>query len=175
MSESSSRVAQWPDRPEMREPIGRALSRIPSGLFVLTAQHEDRRLGMLCGLVQQMCFEPPMICVGVAKGRSIMPLISESRQFAICQLSTADRVTARKFSASMDPNDDPFLGFDLIPSTLPNLPILRTGVGYLECELARHLDVKGDHDLFVGLIRGGDLVDDGDPVIHLREDGYNYR
>ena len=156
-----------------RSSIGAALGGIPSGLYVLTAQHEDRRMGMLASWVQQVCFEPPMVCVAVEKGRPIMPLISESRQFAVCQLAADDRVLQRKFAHEADSGEDPFLGFELVQGTLSNLPILSGSLAYLECELACHMDVEGDHDLFVGQVHGG-ARHNGDPLVRIREDGFAY-
>ena len=147
---------------------------MPSGLFILTAQHEDRRLGMLTAWVQQVCFEPPLVTVAVAKGRAIMPLISESRRFALCQLGNNDRTIMRKFAGSIDPNDDPFLGYDLMPGALPNLPILRACIAHMECELTCHMDVEGDHDLFVGTVLAGQIHRDETPAIHLRTNGFEY-
>jgi len=158
---------------EAKAAIGAALGRIPSGLFILTSQHEEYRQGMLCSWVQQVCFEPPMVCVAIAKGRSIMPLVSESRQFALCQLADQDRVLMRKFASDQSGNDDPFLGFELLPTTLPNLPVFKQAMSHLECELACHLDVEGDHDLFVGRVVGGHLGE-GEPHVHLRKNGFNY-
>ena len=153
--------------------VGAALGTIPSGLFILTSQHEERRQGILTSWVQQVCFEPPMICVAIAKGRSIMPLISESRQFALCQLADDEKIMQRKFATSPDPGEDSFLGFELIQGELTNLPILAQAMSYLECELACHMDVEGDHDLFVGQVRGGKRRY-GDPKIHLRTNGFRY-
>ncbi len=153
--------------------IARALGRIPAGLFVLTARTEDRRTGIIASWVQQVCFEPPMVCVSVAKGRPIMPLISESRQFALCQLPQGERVLTRKFSLTIDQGEDPFLGFDLLENTVLNAPVLAMAMAYLECEVACHMDVDGDHDLFVGVVRGGRYLG-GEPVVHLREDGLKY-
>lgn len=153
--------------------IAGALGRIPAGLFVLTARTEERRGGILASWVQQVCFQPPMVCVSVAKGRPIMPLISESRQFALCQLPEGDRVLTRKFSSHMDQSEDPFLGFDLVEHTVLHAPVLAGAMAYLECEVACHMDVDGDHDLFVGIVRGG-RFNGGKPIIHLREDGTRY-
>lgn len=153
--------------------IARALGRIPAGLFVLTARTSDRRTGMVASWVQQVCFEPPMVCVSVAKGRSIMPLISESRQFALCQLPEGERILTRKFSSAIDQGEDPFLGFDLLPDTVLDAPVLATTMSYLECEVACHMDVDGDHDLFVGVVRGGSFLG-GDPAVRLRDDGMKY-
>ncbi len=156
----------------VKNAIGTALGRIPSGLFILTAQHEDRRLGMLVGWVQQVCFEPPMVSVAVAKGQAIMPLISESRQFGLCQIGENEKVMLRKFT-HLDSSDDPFLGFELLTGKLLRVPIFASSLAYLECELACHMDVEGDHDLFVGRVHGGGGKD-GTPRVHLRESGFTY-
>lgn len=160
--------------PAERAVVGEALRRIPSGVFLMTAAFEDRKIGMLCSFVQQVCIEPPMVCVAVGKGRSIMPLISESRQFGLCQLADDDRMVRRKFMSELDPQDDPFLGFELLHSKLPGLPILKSAVSYLECELSCHMDVEGDHDLFVGLVRSGGNLNDKEPTMRLRQDGFDY-
>ncbi|MEM9419996.1 MAG: flavin reductase family protein [Planctomycetota bacterium] len=136
-----------------------ALGLVPSGKFVLTAQHEDRRAGMLVHWVQQVCAEPPMISVAVAKGKPIMPLISESRKFALCQLGESDRLMHRKFAQDSDLSDDPFLGFDLVPSKLGSVPIMSGSLAYFECELSCHMDVEGDHDLFVGQVHAAGSTD----------------
>ncbi len=159
---------------QARAQISEALGQIPSGIFVITAEHEERRLGMIAGWVQQVCFEPPMVSVAIAKGRSIMPLISESRKFAVCQLGEADRLLLRKFSKPDEVGDDPFLGHELIHGKLHPLPILANTAGYLECELACHMDFEGDHDLFVGIIRGAGVRKDAKPMLHLRDDGFAY-
>lgn len=156
-----------------QQAIRKALGSIPSGLFILTSSHEDRRLGMMAGFVQQICLKPAMVAVSVAKGRAIMPLISESRRFALCQLGEDDRMMYRKFSSDMDGRDDPFLGMDLIHGQTPGLPILKQSMAYLECEVSCHMDVEGDHDLFVGRVLAAGY-EGGKPQIHLRDDGFSY-
>lgn len=150
MAQSKSGSSSSPSTPTPE--VLDALAFLPSGLFVLTAQHEDRRAGMLVHWVQRVCVEPAMVSVAVAKGKAIMPLISESRKFALCQLGEADRLMKRKFAQDSDPSDDPFLGFELRPSVLGNVPIMTGSLAYFECELSCHMDVEGDHDLFVGRV-----------------------
>ncbi len=161
-------------KPANRQSVFDALSQIPSGLFILTAAYEDKRLGMLASWVQQVGFEPPTICVAVAKGRSIMPLISESHHFGLCQIATNDRILPRKFSASIEPGDDPFLGYNLLEGQLPGLPILANAHAFLECELACHMDVESDHDLFVGRVVNGRILGTGQPLMRLRDSGESY-
>ncbi len=163
---------------QVREHVGAVLGRIPSGLFVLTARHEDRRSGILASWVQQVSFKPAMVSVAVAKGRLVMPLISESRRFGLCQLPEDERIIMRKFASKGDPMEDPFLGFDMLNQTATQVPILANVMGYLECEVTCHLDVEGDHDLFVGTVLSGRLLMNGEeppkPYIHLRKNGFSY-
>jgi len=162
-----------PVDPQKREGIGRALGRIPSGLFILTARHEDRRMGMMVSWVQQVSFQPPMVMVAVAKGRAIMPLVSESRRFGLCQLPRDDKLVGRKFASGQDMGEDPFLGLDLVNDTSLGVPILAQSLAFLECEVACHVDFDGDHDLFIGLVRGGRYLA-GEPQIRVRDHGFAY-
>lgn len=150
------------------------LGAIPSGLFVLTAAHEDRRLGVLVGWVQQCCFEPPMVSISIRKGTPIMPLISESRRFGLCQIGSEDRMLIRKFGGQTDLGDDPFLGQQLIKPVMPKLPIIGTAKCYMECELVCHMDVEGDHDIFVGAIRNAGYKPPFEPTVHIRDNGLEY-
>jgi len=151
-----------------------ALGAIPSGQFVLTAAFEDRRLGMLIGWVQQVCFEPAMVSISIRKGTPIMPLISESRQFGLCQVGVDDRVLVRKFAGQSDLGDDPFLGQQLVRPLMPKLPIIAASKSFLECELVCHIDVEGDHDVFVGTVRNAGFHGPFTPAVHIRENGLAY-
>jgi flavin reductase (DIM6/NTAB) family NADH-FMN oxidoreductase RutF len=156
-----------------QQAISAAIARIPSGLFVLTARHEENRGGMLVSWVQQVSFQPPMVSVVVGKGRPIMPLISESHQFALCQIPKGDKVILRKFAAGYEPGEDPFLGFEMVENTVLHAPVLSHVLSYLECELVVHMDVEGDHDVFVGKVLGAGF-NGGEPMVHLRENGFKY-
>lgn len=164
----------WPMDEALRNVVGSALGAIPSGLFVLTAAHDDRRLGTLVGWVQQACFDPPMISVAICKGTPIMPLVSESRHFGLCQLAADDRTLIRKFANATDPGDDPFLGVSLAKPHVHKLPLLEAAHAWFECELSCHMDVDGDHDLFIGTVLHAKHDGPFDPAVHLREDGFGY-
>ncbi len=138
---------------EVKAAIVKAFARLPAGMFVLTAEHEDHRLGSLVSFVQKVSNNPPMVSVAVSKGDPIMPLISESRRFGLCQLAADDKVLRRKFGNDSAHGEDPFLGLELTSGLLPRVPVLSQSLSYMECEVIRHLDVEGDHDLFVGIVK----------------------
>ncbi len=60
-----------------------ALGRIPSGLFLVTANDHGRPLGFVGSFVQQVGFEPPVVCVAVNKERSHLAAIRAAKAFAL--------------------------------------------------------------------------------------------
>jgi len=155
---------------QTKQTVGAALQRVAGGLFVLTAQHEERRGGVLTYWLQQVCHEPPMLSVAVGKGDPIMPLISESGQFGVCQLAHDDRVMPRKFRWEAELEEDPFLGFELVRETTLDVPLLKNTLACFECSLVCHMDVEGDHDLFVGHIRNAQCHK-GEPYVYVPAKG----
>ncbi|MEL7088118.1 MAG: flavin reductase family protein, partial [Planctomycetota bacterium] len=72
------------------------------------------------------------------------------------------------FAQDSEPGDDPFLGFELRKSVLGNVPIMKDALAYFECELSCHMDVEGDHDLFVGLVHAAGR-ESGRPQVRFDE------
>ena len=162
---------------ETRDGIGKALGRIPQGLYILTACFEHRRRGVMVSWVQQASFDPPMVLVALRKGRDIVPIIHEAHAFALSQVCEDDKLTLRKFTeprrAGYRRDDDPLAGIETMRRAT-GAPIIKKSLSFLDCELVRHIDVDGDHDLYVGLIRDGGNLHDGHVTVRLREDGFKY-
>ena len=120
-----------------------------------------------------MCFEPPTVCVAIAKGRPILPLISESQRFGLCQLQAGEKIILRKFASGVDPEDDPLLGLKLVDGTATGVPILTGVLSYLECKVTNHMDVDADHNVFIGRVVAGKYFG-GKPEIRVRKNGFKY-
>ncbi|MFO0962832.1 MAG: flavin reductase family protein [Phycisphaerales bacterium] len=136
--------------PAQRPDVAQALDRIPAGIFILTSAHADLRSGVVVRWAQQCSGTPPMVMVAVSKGHALSPLIRDSRSFALCQLDPADRTVARAFE-SQTPGMDPFLGASL-ERTPSGCPVPYRALGYVDCELARHVDLDGDCEIYVGVV-----------------------
>jgi flavin reductase (DIM6/NTAB) family NADH-FMN oxidoreductase RutF len=121
--------------------------------------------------VQQVSFDPPMIMTAIAKGRPITPLILESHAFALCQIAEGDRLSMRKFLAG--PDEMPFESLEHHRGRTGS-PLLNRALGYLDCTVVRHIDIEGDHDLYIGRIIDGDLFREEPAVIRTREHGFTY-
>ncbi|HYE62420.1 MAG TPA: flavin reductase family protein [Phycisphaerales bacterium] len=128
----------------------RAFADLAKGLYVLTASHEGKRAGVLVRSVQPCADEPPLIAVAVKTGHWIEPLIRDSHVFAICRVSTSDRLMLRKFAETSRPRDgDPF---DCVRAEklVTGAPIISKSPLVLDCEVVRHFDLEADHELFIG-------------------------
>ncbi|MEX2672898.1 MAG: flavin reductase family protein [Phycisphaeraceae bacterium] len=148
---------------QTREAVNAVLSRIPCGRFLLTAGHDGRTRGVLVSWVQQVSAEPAMVLVALEKGREIVPLIHESHSFALSQVAADDKLTLRKFSAdTLD--EDPLESLEIMRRATGS-PILARTQAFVDCELVRHLDIEGDHDLYVGVVRDGGLLKGG--AVHV--------
>ena len=138
------------------------LDRIPNGAFILTSGHADLRAGVSVKWVQQCATNPPMVMVAVPKGHVLSPLIRDSRSFAVCQLDPADRSTARAFELQT-PGIDPFIGAT-VDRTPSGCPVPARALGYIDCELARHVDLDGDCEIYVGTVHhASTLLDPREP------------
>src|SRR5947209_8273777 len=95
-------------------PLGQALGRVPSGLFILTVSHEGRSTGMLASWVQQAGFEPPMITVAVGIQRYAGDWIASSRRFTLNQLAAGGKSFLRHFGRGFPPHAPAFEGLRLL-------------------------------------------------------------
>ena len=153
--------------------VGKVLANIPQGMYILTTKAENEMQGMLVSWVQQISFEPPMVMIGIRKGRDIVPLIHGGHCFALSQIGEENNLLLRKFGKSTVKNES--LEATGIITKKTGAPILKNAMNYLDCELIRHMDVEGDHDIYVGLVLDGDTLNKKDnPLIHLRKDGLKY-
>ena len=157
-------------------PMLRAVGKIPSGLFVLTAGQGPQMCAMLVSFVQQLSMEP--ICIGAAvhKDRAIGKAIEHGGGFTLNICHAGDRALLRRFAGRSFMGDAAALK-DLPSRHLPNGAVVLTeACAYVCCERPRVLDFGGDHLLYVGIAADGDVLtpDDARPMVHVRHDGSKY-
>lgn len=128
------------------------LAAIQRTSFVMTAQHENRRAGVIVKWACACSDAPPLVSVSLRKGHWIVPLIRDSRAFALCSIEPSDRLAHKKFAETARPRDgDQFevLGARRLATGAPVLP--RSSV-VLDCEVSRHLDLEADYEMYIGLV-----------------------
>ncbi|MCC5829577.1 MAG: flavin reductase family protein [Phycisphaeraceae bacterium] len=143
------------------------LKRLPGAVYLLTARHEDRRSGMLVRWVQVCSERPPMISVAVPKGRPIMLLISDSAMFGLCLLAEKDRIIPRRFQDEFNLPEDPFLGTTLAPASRSMIPLIAQCAATMECSVVCHMDVDGDHDLFIAEVVHAQAYPEHPPALSI--------
>lgn len=155
-----------------QEHVARALGRIPSGCSILTVVAGDRRTGVLVSWVQQAAFEPPMVSVGVKKGRPAEALIDESRQFVLNLLGENPSAMFKHFGRGFALEDDAFAGLAI--ESVPGGLAIPDRIARLSVAVRQKVDA-GDHWLYVGEIIDADGGAEGaKPYVHLRKNGLSY-
>ena len=154
------------------EETGKALGRIPSGLFILTVHHNGKDDAVLVSWVNQCCFDPPTLSLVLFKERSACSLIEASRGFVLNILGQDDNALLKRFSKSSEEGAI-FKGLSIKRSERSGIVILNDTVSYLECELINQTTVQ-DHYIYVGEIVAGNLLKGGEPYVHIRKTGLSY-
>mgnify|MGYP006431176009 FL=1 len=152
-----------------KKEVGKALGRVPSGLFVVTAKCEDKEDAVLASWMNQCSFDPPALTIALATLRSARLLVEASGAFIVNVLPKDDMTLLKHFSR---PPEDIFKGVKT-KKGLDGIRILSDAVAYMECEVAQAMQA-GDHFLYVGEIVGGKILNGGDPYIHVRDNGFSY-
>jgi 3-hydroxy-9,10-secoandrosta-1,3,5(10)-triene-9,17-dione monooxygenase reductase component len=157
---------------DVKQSIGKALGRVPSGVFILTAGQGEHETAMLASWVQQAGFDPPAVSIAVAKGRPVMDLLRSTPSFALSILGK-DTTLMRKYARGIKPGESPFEGVAIQRS--PNgSTYLSDAVAYLDCRLLHACDFGGDHEIIVAQVTGGRLLRDAPCFTHTRGNGFHY-
>ena len=127
---------------------------------------------MLASWVQQCSFKPPRLSFAVQPGRGIAQMLTSDAHlvFNILEASQTDMVA--HFGKGFAPDEDAFRNLELIREP-GKAPILAEALAYLEGRVA-HRFSAGDHDLVVVDLLGGKVLDEGQPMTHIRKNGFHY-
>lgn len=158
---------------EFKQTAGKAMGRIPSGVFILSASHRGEATAMMASWVQQCAFEPPAVTVALAKGRAIGELIKGSGRFALSVVGEEDTSLMKRYARGVKEGEDPFAGVETFPSP-EGIPVLGAAIAWLECRVVQTCDFAGDHELLVAEVSAGDVRKQGKAFTHQRGSGFHY-
>jgi flavin reductase (DIM6/NTAB) family NADH-FMN oxidoreductase RutF len=153
--------------------IGKALGRISSGVFILTASHEGRSTAMLASWVQQASFAPPAVSMALAKGRAVAEMIRASECFALSVVSKEDTSLMKRYARAVKEDEDAFAQVATFETSI-GVPAPADALAVLECRLITTCDFHGDHELFIGEVVAGHATREGRPFAHVRGNGFHY-
>lgn len=153
----------------LKDKIGPALGRLPSGVHVVTASDADTRVGMIASWISQAGFEPPMITMAVAPDRELYKVIQKTGLFTVNILSGANMNLMKPFSKY---TPEQFDGLNIQETSYG--VTLKDTVGVLYCGLRGELN-GGDHNIILAEVLDAESLNlDNEPFVHIRKSGFNY-
>ncbi|MGG6237266.1 diflavin flavoprotein [Nodosilinea sp. AN01ver1] len=154
--------------------LEKALGRISSGLYIITAQKGELSSAMLASWVAQASFQPLGFTVAVAKDRAIESLMQVGDTFVLNILEEGKHLGLMKhFLKRFAPGADRFAGVRTRPATNGS-PLLADALAYLECEVTSRMEVS-DHWIVYCTVQDGKVSDpEGQTAIHHRKVGNYY-
>jgi 3-hydroxy-9,10-secoandrosta-1,3,5(10)-triene-9,17-dione monooxygenase reductase component len=156
-----------------KQTAGKAIGRIPSGVFILTATNGDEVGAIMASWVQQCGFEPPAVSVALGKGRPIAELINASQRFALSVVGEDDTSLMKRYARGVKPGEDPFEGVETL-TTPAGIPALKSALAWIECRLLKTCDYGGDHDVLIAQVTDGLALRPGPAFAHQRGSGFHY-
>ena len=158
---------------ELKQSLGKALGKIPSGVYILTVTHGDRSTAALVSWAQQAAFAPPAVTIAMAKDRFARKLIDAGGTFALSILAKGDTGLMKKYARGIPEGEDPFAGI-AIAQTPRGAVYLTDSLAWLECRLLKTCDFGGDHDIYVAEITAGQMLKEEPSFTHIRGNGFHY-
>jgi flavin reductase (DIM6/NTAB) family NADH-FMN oxidoreductase RutF len=158
---------------DIKQAIGRALGRVPSGLFVLAARENERDVAVLVSWAQQAAFDPPSVSIAVTKGRGGREVIERTKRCALAVIPQDDLSLMKKYARGLKPDEAPFEGLEII-TTPAGQPVPANALAWLDLSLVSVCDFGADHDLLLATVTAGAVLRDGDAYAHQRKNGFRY-
>jgi len=154
--------------------LEKALGRISSGLYIITAKKGEVTSAMLASWVSQASFQPLGFTVAVAKDRAIESLMQVGDTFVLNILEEGNYAALMKhFLKRFPPGGDRFAGIRTRPAENGS-PILGDALAYLECTVTSRMEVS-DHWIVYCTVQEGKVSDpDGMTAVHHRKVGTYY-
>jgi flavin reductase (DIM6/NTAB) family NADH-FMN oxidoreductase RutF len=152
--------------------LAAALGRVPSGLYILTALHRRKRLGMVASWVMQADFEPPLVTVALQKDRPLAAALEAGADCVLNILPTGAKKLLVRFGNAEEIDENLFDGLPLLDADGP--PILADAHAYLRGRQRGVMDA-GDHRIHLIAVESGKVLHPGEqPMVHVRRSGMNY-
>ncbi|MEO1400691.1 MAG: diflavin flavoprotein [Cyanobacteria bacterium J06635_1] len=154
--------------------LEKALGRISSGLYIITAQKGELNSAMLASWISQASFKPLGFTVAVAKDRAIESLMQVGDTFVLNVLEEGNHLGLMKhFLKRFPPGADRFAGVRTRPANNGS-PILGDALAYLECEVSSRMELS-DHWLVYCTVHEGRVSkDESITAVHHRKIGNYY-
>lgn len=156
-----------------KETLAPALGRLSSGVYIVTHSHDNEKEGMLATWIMQAAFSPPMLTVSMQKERNFLAKLQTGTNFCINVLSKKNMDIFKAFARPHKDGEDRFAELKMSESKSTVAPIFAEALSYLNCVVKNQVDA-GDHVVVLAEIKGGELLNEDEPMLHTRKNGFQY-
>ena len=146
------------------------IGRFATGVTVVTTEHQGKIHGMTANAVTSVSLEPILLLVCVDHGTQCHQQMIASDRFGLSILKAGQEELSNLFAARGEPEKDRLRG---VPYTRTDngIVLLDDCLARFECLLHGRIPC-GDHDLCVGKVVAGEMIDDAEPLVFF---GGSYR
>ena len=161
-------------RKSLDSDLDKAIGRISSGLYIITATKGDIKGAMLASWVNQASFEPLGITIAVAKDRAIESLMQVGDRFVLNVLEEGNYQNLMKhFLKRFKPGQDRFEGVE-VRDAKNGSPVLVEALAFLECQVLSRMETN-DHWIVYSQVEEGRVSKpDSLTAVHHRKVGNYY-
>jgi flavin reductase (DIM6/NTAB) family NADH-FMN oxidoreductase RutF len=138
----------------------RAMSRLPTGVTVVTAHGADGRSGLTANAVVSLSLDPPLMLACLDRGSRTLRAVEHAGRFGITVLASDQADVARAFSTKAEMHEK-WEGIQW--RDRDGIPALEGGVAWVACEL-RDVLAGGDHVIVTGAVLDVTAYG-GDPLV----------
>jgi flavin reductase (DIM6/NTAB) family NADH-FMN oxidoreductase RutF len=150
------------------EELRSVLRSFPSGICVVTIEHEGARTGLTVGSLVSLSLEPPLVGFALGRQAQLHELLRGAGEFGVSLLAAEQEALAQHFARSVPPIAL-WAAIELRDADGP--PLLAGALGWLRCRVAAEHHV-GDHTFFVGEVVWAEVGSREPALVYVRE-GYS--
>ncbi len=152
------------------ETFKNALASWPSGVTILTTEHEGQVYGITASSFSTLSIDPLLVLVCIQNGNHLEQMVPASGKFAVSVLARDQDAISNHFAVSgRDPGPD-LDGFETF-TDVTGSPIVSGSIAHLDCELESVLP-GGDHVIAVGRVVSAASDAEKEPLLYFRR-GYH--
>jgi flavin reductase ActVB len=166
---SEHEPALGPEREAIRHAMREGMSRLPSGVVVLTNWVDGRPWGTTLSSCTSLSMEPPLLLACLTNDTVSTRAILEQCCFGI-NLLGSDQIGVAERGAA--PGQPKFMDDLVFGDVEMGSPAIRNAIVNVHCELYNSL-VVGDHTIMVGEVRDVGFGEARSPLIYFNRDFYD--
>jgi 3-hydroxy-9,10-secoandrosta-1,3,5(10)-triene-9,17-dione monooxygenase reductase component len=151
-------VTETAPRLDLKHEFRKAVGSFPTGVCVVTAEHDGRPAGMTLNSFTSVSLEPLLVLVSLAHETRTLGVVRSSGRFALSILHRGQRHIALEFAAKG--SDFPH---HLVRRTKFGFHPVREALAELYCDV-HDVVTTGDHDLVIGQVEEF-IATAGEPLV----------